>query len=492
MNGDWKPSRAVWTSLPPGVQAYIAYLEESFAEARAQIAILRSEIDELRQENAELRATLNRHSGNSHQPPSSDSPSTPKRQNQKKEPRERRQHGAQPGHKGVSRELLPLEEVDEVIDLYPGQCPNCTTPLNADLPEIGEPSRKQYWELPEIKPVVTEYRSHSVSCPHCQAKVTAEASPEAPPGQFGPNVAAAVGVLHGRYRLSIRETASVLEGLCGLPISDGSVSNLCHEVEQSLDEPYLEVKEAVEKASVANVDETGWKHQGQQHWLWVAVTAVATFFMVAAKRDSKALAKMVGDAFKGVVGSDRHRAYNSIPVGRRQVCWSHLKRDFVARQERAEPSKEWATKGLRLISRMFKLWHRLKQEKLTRSKFEAVMGRVQTRFRALLEAGMIHEDRAVSGFSAELLGLWPALWTFVTVEGVEPTNNSAERALRPAVLWRKGCFGTQSERGNHFVEKILTVAATCKQTNRQILPFIAEAVRAHWQNQPAPILIATT
>jgi transposase len=469
------------TSLPPEVQVYIAALEAAVAELQAQVEALQRQEDELR---ARTRQT----SRNSSRPPSTDPPNAPPRPHRPPSPRKR---GAQPGHQRHERKLLAVEEVDKVVEHRPTQCPLCQESLPADLPEAKEPTRQQVWDVPEVKPHVTEHRYHSVECPQCQTTVEAERPADVPAGAFGPGVVALVGLLHGRYRLSIREIVALLLDVFHLPISPGSVIDLCRLLSAALATPCAEGQAKLSEATSSNVDETGWKQAGQRRWLWVAVSVAGTIFMIATTRSAQALKTLLGEAFQGIVTSDRFKAYLALPVERRQVCWAHLKRNWLAFSERDGAVGEWGRQAMTLIEKLFHLWHQFRAGELDRTTLQAQMQPVQDALRQLLKQGQELPLAKAQAFCRDVLALWPALWTFLVVEGVEPTNNAAERALRPAVLWRKGCFGTQSDSGNLFVTRILTVVATCRQQERHVLTFLTDAVQAYLAGQPAPALFST-
>jgi transposase len=252
------------------------------------------------------------------------------------------------------------------------------------------------------------------------------------------------------------------------------------------------VQTTVQAQGVAQVDETPWRENRQQRYLWVAVTVVATLFWVA-RRSRAALEAALGAPFGGIVGSDRYKAYAHLPPTQRQLCWAHLQRDWRFFQERDGPVGVWGEAGMQLIGNLFASWHRFRSGVIDRAVLQGELAPIQAELQALVERGRdeLPWEKA-RGFCRDLLAVWPALWTFVTVEGVEPTNNAAERALRPAVLWRKGCYGTDSSAGSRFVERIMTVTTTCRQQQRQVLPFLADAVRAHWAGLPAPTLIPTS
>ncbi len=466
---------ADWEATPPTVQAVVLALLTQLQHLQTQVA--------------DLQAQLTQHSGNSSRPPSSDLPNAAPRPAQAPSGRKR---GAQPDHPGHHRELVPPDQVSELVVHRPRACPHCQQGLPDDLPPTGPILRQQVWELPPVAPTVTEHQFPTLTCPHCQALVRAERPPEVPPGSFGPQVVALVALLHGRYRVSTREIALLLDDLWHLPISLGSVPALYQTASTALVPVYSEVQAAIQAQAVANVDETSWKERHQQRYLWVAVTLIATLFMVG-RRSREAFTSLLGAAFGGIVGSDRYSAYAHLPVEQRQLCWAHLKRDWQFFRERDGPVGVWGEAAMAEITKLFTCWHRFRNGEVDRAALQQEMAPIQAELRALVERGRdeLPWEKA-RGFCRDLLGVWPALWTFVHVEGVEPTNNAAERALRPAVLWRKGCYGTDSSDGSRFVERLLTVTPTCRQQQRDVLPFMADAVRAHWAGQPAPTLMPTS
>jgi len=265
-------------------------------------------------------------------------------------------------------------------------------------------------------------------------------------------------------------------------------------VSEAVAEPVAEAREHVKTAPVAHADETGFREvpaEGgppRKAWLWAAVTPLVTVFLVHARRGAVAAKELLG-AFPGVLVSDRWSAYSFVDAARRQLCWAHLLRDF---EWVAEFGGQAAATGKALIEQtklMFRWWHELKEGGLARSGFQERMGPLMERIEALLEEGATCSHKKTAGRCRKILELRAALWTFVCREGVEPTNNAAERALRPAVLWRKGSFGSGSERGSRFVERMLTVAATCRQQGRNVLDYLVAACEAHARGEPAPSLL---
>jgi len=467
-----------WAATPRTVRQFLGAMLTVVAQQQQQLAQLHARV-------TELDARLKQHSQNSSKPPSSDPPSAPPRP--ARTPRGRTK-GGQPGHPRFERPDPDTTQIDTVRDHHPPMCPHCHDALPPTLRDACAVRTQYVWDVPLVRPHITAHHYHTVCCPGCGDLVTAARPADVPPGCFGPRTAATVAMLHGRYRLSDREIPHLLADLYGLPISLGSVVDLQQTVSCALAPIYTAIQTTVQQQAHVNMDETGWKEAGKRRWLWVAVSSIATLFHVATSRGAKVISTVLGAAFVGVVTSDRLKSYRVLPLDRRQVCWAHLIRNLLALAERDGRLGAWAADLLAQIDLLFALWHVFRAGRIDRETFAACMQPLQATMRAILERGQRRYDQA-QGLSDELVSLWPALWTFVTVEGVEPTNNAAEQALRPAVLWRKGCFGAQSATGSTFVERILTVAATCRQQERHLLTFLTEAVAAHWQGQPAPTLV---
>jgi hypothetical protein len=388
--------------------------------------------------------------------------------------------------------LLDESELSAIEVHWPTTCPTCQAELPTEAIAEEAVLRQQVWELPPLEPEVIEHRYPAVRCPACQTTVRAERPAHVPPGNFGPRLTSLVGLLNGRYRLSKREVADLLETAFGVELSVGMVVRATEQLSAALEAPYQEVQATLARAERANVDETGWKQAGVRCWLWVAVSALATLFYLAKSRAGQELAQLLGPSFAGIVGSDRYRAYLRLPVAQRQLCWAHLKRDLVACSQASGATGAWGKRALEVVAQLFSLWHRFKRQEIDRATLQAEMQPQRATFAALLVEGLaLPAWSKAHAFCTDVRAVESALWTFLFVEDVEPTNNAAERALRPAVLWRKGCFGSQSANGLRFAERILTINATCKQQRRPLLSYLTEALAAHWTGLPAPALLPT-
>jgi transposase len=454
----------------------IAELEKKLAERDAIIAQLEARVKE-------LEALLGQNSSNSSRPPSADPPDVKRKSDKTK--KRKRKRGARPGHQKHARTLVPVEQVDEVLVIKPKSCGRCGKRLNGD---DCSPRRHQVWELPKIEPRVTEYQLHTLQC-DCGACTHAELPHGVPKGTFGSSLMALVSLLTGKYRLSKRAAQELCSDLIATPVSLGAVSNIERTVSEALEAPVDQARDYVQQQSVAHMDETGWREANRKAWLWVVVTSLVTVFQVARSRGSKVVKSLLGEKWLGILVSDRWTAYFSVKSHQRQLCWSHLIRDFTGFVDRGGRGSRIGKKLLKQTKLMFKWWHRVRDGTMSRERFQKKMGKVRQEVGRLLQSGKTCVGTKTAGMCAEILALEPALWTFVDVEGVEPTNNLAERQIRPAVLWRKGCFGTQSERGSRFAERILTVSATLKQQDRHVLSYLTEACEAYLRGEPAPSIL---
>jgi transposase len=479
MNAERPFPSELWEQIPAAVKDYIHALE-------ARVTMLEAAVQRLEATAQHLTERLQQDSRTSSRPPSSDPPqATTKRP--RREPSGRRP-GGQPGHEGQARALVPVEKVDVVISVRPERCRHCHYPLQG---EDSQPERHQVTEIPPSNPVVTEYQLHQLCCPACGEATRGELPVGVSSGAFGPRVQAITALCTGAYHLSKRTTQSVLEDLFGLPMSLGTLANLERATVQALAEPVAEARAYVQEQPTAYLDETGWREGRQRAWLWTAVTAGVTVFVVRLSRSSKVAQELLGERFWGYLVTDRWSAYSWYPSWRRQVCWAHLLRDIEAMRERGGRSREIGEALLVQARHMLHWWHRVRDGTLSHASFASYMRPIRREVERLLEAGQTCGVPKTEGACREILKRRQALWTFVRHAGVEPTNNAAERAIRPGVLWRKGSFGTQSAEGSRFVEAIMTVVATLKQQHRNVLDYLTAACEAALCGQRAPSLLPT-
>jgi len=299
---------------------------------------------------------------------------------------------------------------------------------------------------------------------------------------------ATVGYLTGRLGISQREALEVLETVFHTEISLGSIPTLTETVGTALAGVVETARTYVATQAVNNVDETGWREKAPRTGLWVNCTSWVTVFQLLPTRSTASAQHILGEQFGGIVGSDRYSAYNWLEVDHRQICWAHLRRDFQSFIERGEESRRIGQALLEQVSVMFALWSQTQAGNMSQTEFQNQMRPVQQRVGELVREGRSVGHAKTSRTCTQILKMEPALWTFVRVDGVEPTNNSAERALRRAVLWRRRSFGTQSEGGSRFVERILTAVTTLSQQQRDVLDYLTEVCTAANRDGTPPSL----
>ena len=460
-------------------------LKHALAAARARNAELEQRVAELEKQLATALKLLGQNSSNSNKPPSSDPPNAKPPSKKKKGGR----RGGQKGHRGAHRELLPPDQVDEIIDLFPTACENCWEPL----PEIPDEFARRY-QFTDLKPLVahtTEYRRHAVGCSSCGHTTRAKYDPEVIPRfTFGPRLMAVVVLLTGVYHLSRRQTVSLLHELLGVRMSLGSVSTIEGRVARAVEPAVDEVMESARSASVKHADGTTWLRAGTLLSLWVIATTAVTVFKVLPNGKMATLRDDLFGGEQGVLVSDRATALTFWTMDQRQVCWAHLVRKFVSYSERAGPAEALGEELLQYTSLMFEYWSRFRQGQLSRETFVERMAPVRQQIEELLERLAAAEIDGVSGSCADVLKHREALWTFVDQQNVEPTNNHAERELRGLVMWRRRSFGSQSERGTRFAARMMTIAHTARKQGRDVLAFLTACCTPRPQGVAAPSLLA--
>ena len=448
---------------------------------------------------ARLEAQLRQDSRSSSKPPSSDPPKT--RAQRRAEARakakelmrregERRTAGGQSGHRGAGRELRPEDQVDEIVDHYPGACGGCGRRFAA---EQRRPSRRfgrhQIAELPAISVRWTEHRTHQLRCRHCRARTSARLPEPLGACAFGPRLQAAIVTLTGRHRISRRGITELARDLFGVTLATGSVDAICQRASEALAGPHLQLHDWVLDQGSLHVDETGWRTAGEGRALWAATTPKAAFFEIAEHCNREQFTALIGP-YPGIVVSDRWNGYAHLDPHQRQVCWSHLQRDFRRHADGLGEQKTFGEQGFPLTKQVFAAWRAYQHDHHDRDRLQAEIAPIQTQLRQLLEAASpkSRRNRWHRQFATNLLKVWPALWTFTTVDGVEPTNNPAERALRGPVIHRKLSLGTQSHAGERFAERVLSTATTCRLQGRSLFTYLSDLITAHNRGDPFPAL----
>lgn len=450
-----------------------------------QIGRLAERVARQEERIGELERRLGRNSRNSSLPPSQDPPgSVPKRGTG----RSGRTQGGQPGHEGHGRPLLPAWAVDEVIDHWPERCACGRVFGDAERVAAGEAARHQVEELPVLATHVTEHRCQRVRCPDCGARETGVLPAEVAASAFGPRLQAAIVTLSVRNRISRRDVVECCEQLFSARISTGSVEAILQRAGEALEAPYAYLLAAVRRARQVNMDETGWRLRGQRRFLWGAFSARHAVLRIMADRDADRVWELLGSS-TATVTSDRWWAYDQLPLRRRQVCWAHLKRDFAAHADGLGAQRELGEHGLRICDELFWAWE-IYQHTGERSELKRRVLRLRRQLKPILRryATKTPRNKRTRGIARNLLKLWPALWTFAAVNGVEPTNNHAERALRGAVIYRKLALGSQSSGGERRLERLLSAHTTCRLQRRSLHAYLVDLLRAHARSDPLPLL----
>ena len=484
---------ADWLETPASVRALINAQQQ-------EIELLRGQLTSLATELANLRERIGRSSRNSSKPPSSDGLGFKPPERRKGSGRKR---GGQQGHPGSGPELLPIERVDEVVDHHPDACRRCGQLLVGIDPE---PLRHQVIEIPPITPLVIEHRLHRLVCPCCSTSTCATLPADVEASHYGPRLSALVGLLGSAFPLSFSKTQALLQQLVGVEMSRGAIARVRQRLSAALSEPMDQALAAARLQPVAYVDETGAptgnadgnNPTGKRGWQWVMVTPLVTVFLQGLSRSTAAAIELLGSAFGGIVVSDRFSAYNHLPIQQRQLCWAHLIRDLTAIAERPGASAEFGAELLGLQQQLFGLWHRYKEGKIDwpalQQSCRPIRQAFETTLQQVVELGYQRGERTPWASTVrtcqQLQKVTDGLWTFLENEGIEPTNNAAERALRQSVIQRKISHGVQSTSGGVCRSRLLTVTTTLRQQGRDVWEFLEQAWIAHHSGGVMPSLLS--
>jgi transposase len=458
-------------------QEQIARLRQQNAQQAERIAALEALVEQLREE-------LEKNSSNSSKPPSSDSPSQREKNRAKRKRRDKkkRRRGGQTGHKGNARQLLDAEQVDAIKDHYPAVCKSCWEPL----PQTSEAfSRFQVTDLAGRGGgiFVVEHRRHSTRC-SC-GFVTKANREQIPRFAFGPHFCATVVLFTGVYHLSRRQTRRMFYEVFGISIALGTISNIETRMSPLLKPGYEQAKAEADSAAIKYTDGTGWRRAGESLQLWTVATTMVTVFAVLANGSAATLRSLFGRV-KGILISDRAKALNFWVMKHRQICWAHLYRKFISFSERDGPAGAIGKELVEYCEVLFELYGAYVAGEISRRVFRQRMAPLRSQVEALLQKAVDADIKRLSGSCRDILDHKHALWNFVDRKNVEPTNNHAERELRAFVLWRKQSFGSQSERGDRFAERIMTSVHTLRKQGRAVLPYLTALLAAERaDDQPA-------
>ncbi len=452
-----------------------------------EIPALRLENKQLRQKVSDLEDKLRTNSHNSSKPPSQD----PHRKRRKKRRNVISTNFTKKSEKESSSNKTglnkPPQSVDQVVECLPAdQCDNCRGHVAIDLEKTNY---SHQYEMPPADLYISEFRVYWGACESCGKSHQGQWPEGLPTGKLGIGLIAQIASWTGDYKLSKREVQRMLEDQYDLHISISTISKAEAMMSEALKKPYDEAKEDAQSQPVVHGDETSHKMSGKKQWLWVMATTWISVFMIHANRSTAAAKLLLGEGFKGILISDRYNAYNWVNSKRRQLCWAHLIRDFVKWSQRSGDSQQIGDALLFQCKRMFEWWNRLKQGKINRQQFQIVMKPIRKKILELMQTATLSDDHKMAAMAKNMLKFKKALFTFVDIERIEPTNNFAELTIRPYVLWRKKSFGSRSERGNRYIERMCTTVASCRQQSRNVLDFLTSALQAHLLQTEAPSLL---
>lgn len=423
---------------------------------------------------SKLEQQLNKNSKNSSKPPSTDQ----KADTTAKKPKKRK------SRKGYSRTPYPPERIDYRISCKRKCCPHCNSNKLEQL--LDTPFSWQQVELPVIQAIVTQYDCLKYQCKQCNRKSTGSLPENVPFSAFGPKLMAFITCLTGRFHLSKREAIILTKDLYDIDLSEGSIINVEENVSNALEAIYGKIhRYVIEGKRPRYFDETTWRSSGKKRYVWIGTSKKAAYYRIDPHRSREALLKLIGSFTNRPAVTDRYSVYRALD-GPRQYCLAHLIRDFHAYSQREGEDAKIGSRieeELRKICKKHREW---REEQISKSQYSACLRHSRHRLEEYLIDGLALGSDELSQLCERLSDEFERLWTFKSIEGMEPTNNMAERDLRKLVLWRKKSYGTRSERGEKFVERITSVIETLKKNEHSPLKYLEDAIQAFYAKQPPP------
>lgn len=455
--------------------------QQLIQELSVEVKALREENKALRLKVKDLEEKLNSNSKNSSKSPSQD-PYRARKSNKK--PSERMQ-GGQKGREGHFRKATSPEGVTEFKDIYPFKCSHCES--DKFLPNPIRTEKRQVTELPEIQPRVTQFNIHTNQCACCGRAVKADVPSDAK-SAFGPRLKGFISLLSGDLGLTKRKVVTLINHL-NIKVSLGSVCNIHHQAGKLLEEPYLKIKQYTLEQEAIHADETSWYRKGKRQWLWIVTGRKGAFFKIDPSRSGEAFQKILGDASHKIpLTTDRYGAYNTYQ-GPKQYCWSHLDRDFEKIAEREGIDNVIGNRLKEEADAVFSSWRAFNEGCITAKELKSYVETfVIPSVKALISIGSVGQEchPKTQRTCKRLLSDFSLLWTYLSHKGVEPTNNLAERDIRPSVIQRKLSYGTQSDDGEAFIERILSVVVTFKKQAKNVFHYLTACFTAHSRDAPMP------
>jgi transposase len=464
--------------------AGVRSLQERVERGQARIDALVKEVERLRRRERELEMRVGQDSETSSKPPSSDAPWEKEARRKDRNKRKAKKRGAKKGHEGRHRRRVASSEVDEVQEHRFAACEGCSAGLEEAPTRVQW--RHQVVELVEVRARWIEHRGYQVKCPSCgRDHVSRRPSWLVRTGAFGPNLRALMTLLAASYRLSRRQVQRLLKQVWGVTVALGSVSNNESRVSDCLGGVYEDAHRRAQQSARANADETSWSLEDKLAWLWTVVTPDTVLYRIDRRRTREAAKKILG-SFAGLLTTDRFSSYAYYDGGKRQFCWSHIDRDVEHLVRHVPEERVLLHKMTGLIAQMFRRHQRIRDG--TVPWHRGWHKKIRRHFDACLVQGCASTHKAVRRLCRSLSKNPDALWRFARFEGVDPTNNAAERALRHAVIWRRISHGSRSERGARFVERMLTVVETLRVQGRDAWAYLSRLLHGSVHDAPLPSL----
>lgn len=467
-------SEADWEQTPVSVRAVVVALYY-----RVQ------QVDKLEKRIEELEEQLKLNSSNSSKPPSSNEPHH--KPEKPLRPKSGKKRGGQPGHKGHHRKNVPPQDVSEFVVHRPDYCDFCGTGLVGDDPN---PIKWQITELPPVKPIIIEHQIHRLCCTSCDKTTRAQLPSDVARSQFGDRLSAFINLLMAHYRMSKRQVKKLLAEGFNIDISLGGVIRRQQEMSNALEEPIEKITEKVETAKVRYIDETGWRQRNQRGFMWCVLSDDATLFHLVRSRATSIAHHLLKDINDAVVVSDRYNAYNWIADPQHQTCWAHLLRHFKRFEMRGGESYTTGAMLIQYGEYLLHRWRRLRNGDISRREFQKELSQHRQDIYKWLKFGANCDHRRTRVSCQRILQQYETLFVFTRYPNVDPTNNVCERALRHPVIWRKLSFGNDSDDGITYVERILSVLATCRQQDLNPYDFLQQIVHADRRALPLPALFS--
>jgi transposase len=362
-------------------------------------------------------------------------------------------------------------------------CVSCCE-CGGKLRSIESPERHQTIDLPKtIALEHTEYRLHRYRCQDCGKRQKAELPREVGRAIMGPRFTSLCAVLTGSYGLTVRKTQRLLNELTGESWSVGTLFAGQQRIAEALKATYNQIKISSDAAPWAGADETGWRTCGQRRYIWLKSTLETTFLRITASRSRACAEELLSKTPQPVV-TDRYAAY--APTGPHQYCLAHLARDIEGLRVKDASLCDVLLYDLREI---FGVERRYRKKRCSRGVFLAKTAKAMRRMKQeLFSCSIAHEDDGLQQFCERVLRHWPKFWTFRQIEGMHPTNNCTERDLRSLVIKRKISFGTRSDLGERFIERIYSVMETLKKRGHAGWGFVTDTLLAYRRGLPVPRL----